>query len=120
MPKLLSGEGFDTREIQRFLQGFEGDVRGRLGEDALSQLNEIQREGAVESIDLRRERDRDLEDIGIREGRQVEDAERRLARSEEEVNAQAQATAAALTTALEPLLGMQAMLTQQQQDNRRS
>ena len=114
--ELLSGEGFDTREIQRFLQGFEGDVRGRLGEDALSQLNEIQREGAVESIDLRRERDRDLEDIGIREGRQVEDAERRLARSEEEVNAQAQATAAALTTALAPLLGMQAMLTQQQQD----
>ena len=114
--ELLSGEGFDTREIRRFLQGFEGDVRGRLGEDALSQLNEIQREGAVESIDLRRERDRDLEDIGIREGRQVEDAERRLARSEEEVNAQAQATAAALTTALAPLLGMQAMLTQQQQD----
>ena len=114
--ELLSGEGFDTREIQRFLQGFEGDVRGRLGEDALSQLNEIQREGAVESIDLRRERDRDLEDIGIREGRQVEDAERRFTASQEDIHARAEATAAALTTALAPLLGMQAMLTQQQQD----
>ena len=114
--ELLSGEGFDTREIRRFLQGFEGDVRGRLGEDALSQLNEIQREGAVESIDLRRERDRDLEDIGIREGRQVEDAERRFTASQEDIHAQAQATADALTTALEPLLGMQATLTQQQQD----
>ena len=114
--ELLSGEGFDTREIRRFLQGFEGNVRGRLGEDALSQLNEIQREGAVESIDLRRERDRDLEDIGIREGRQVEDAQIRLQQQTEDINAEAEATATALTASLAPLLGMQAMLTQQQQD----
>ena len=114
--ELLSGEGFDTREIQRFLQGFEGNVRGRLGEDALSQLNEIQREQGIGRIDLRRERDLDLEDIGIREGRRVEDAERRFTASQEDIHARAEATAAALTTALAPLLGMQAMLTQQQQD----
>ena len=114
--ELLSGEGFDTREIQRFLQGFEGDVRGRLDADALSQLNEIQREGAIESIDLRRERDRDLEDIGIREGRQGEDAQIRLQQQTEDINAEAEATATALTASLAPLLETQATLVTQQQE----
>ena len=114
--ELLSGEGFDAREIQRFLIGFEGDVRSRLDEDVENQLNEIQRARAESVIESRIERDRDLEDIGIREARQVEDAERRFTASQEEINAQAEATADALTTALEPLLGTQATLTQQQQD----
>ena len=114
--ELLSGEGFDAREIRQFLIGFEGDVRSRLEGDVENQLNEIQRERAESVIESRIERDRDLEDIGIREGRARADAETRFTASQEDINAQAEATADALTTALAPLLGTQTTLATQQQE----
>ena len=71
--ELLSEEGFGGGEIRDFLSGFEGDIRSRLSDSGRSQLREIEGQRLETEIDSRRERDRDLEDIGIQEGRQIED-----------------------------------------------
>ena len=71
--ELLSEEGFGGGEIRDFLSGFEGDIRSRLSDSGRSQLREIEGQRLETNIDSRRERDRDLEDIGIQEGRQIED-----------------------------------------------
>ena len=102
--ELLQSEGFSGKDIRDFLAGFEGDVRDGLSDSGLSQLQEIQSEGLNAEIDLRTERDRDLEDVGIREGRRVEDAEIRQDREAADINAQAEATATAIQDALAPLL----------------
>ena len=71
--ELLSEEGFGGGEIRDFLSGFEGDIRSRLSDSGRSQLREIEGQRLETEIDSRRERDRDLEDVGIQEGRQIED-----------------------------------------------
>ena len=71
--ELLSEEGFGGGEIRDFLSGFEGDIRSRLSDSGRSQLREIEDQRLETEIDSRRERDRDLEDVGIQEGRQIED-----------------------------------------------
>ena len=71
--ELLSEEGLGGGEIRDFLSGFEGDIRSRLSDSGRSQLREIEDQGLDTEIDSRRERDRDLEDVGIQEGRQIED-----------------------------------------------
>ena len=71
--ELLSEEGLGGGEIRDFLSGFEGDIRSRLSDSGRSQLREIEGQRLETEIDSRRERDRDLEDIGIQEGRQIED-----------------------------------------------
>ena len=71
--ELLSEEGFGGGEIRDFLSGFEGDIRSRLSDSGRSQLRNIEGQRLETNIDSRRERDRDLEDIGIQEGRQIED-----------------------------------------------
>ena len=71
--ELLSEEGFGGGEIRDFLSGFEGDIRSRLSDSGRSQLREIEGQRLETEIDSRRERDRDLEDVGVQEGRQIED-----------------------------------------------
>ena len=71
--ELLSEEGLGGGEIRDFLSGFEGDIRSRLSDSGRSELREIEDQGLDTEIDSRRERDRDLEDVGIQEGRQIED-----------------------------------------------
>ena len=71
--ELLSEEGFGGGEIRDFLSGFEGDIRSRLSDSGRSQLQEIEGQRLETEIDSRRERDRDLEDVGVQEGRQIED-----------------------------------------------
>ena len=71
--ELLSEEGLGGGEIRDFLSGFEGDIRSRLSDSGRSELREIEDQGLETNIDSRRERDRDLEDVGIQEGRQIED-----------------------------------------------
>ena len=71
--ELLSEEGLGGGEIRDFLSGFEGDIRSRLSDSGRSQLRNIEGQRLETNIDSRRERDRDLEDIGIQEGRQIED-----------------------------------------------
>ena len=71
--ELLSEEGFGGGEIRDFLSGFEGDIRSRLSDSGRSQLRNIEGQRLETEIDSRRERDRDLEDVGIQEGRQIED-----------------------------------------------
>ena len=80
--ELLQSEGFSGEEVRDFLAGFEGDVQGRLSDTGRSRLRGIHDERINAQIDSRRERDQDLEDVDIREGRRVEDAEIRQDRSE--------------------------------------
>ena len=101
--ELLRDEGFGGTEIQRFLEGFESNITGQLGEDTLSQLRELQRESLNRDILLRRDRERDLEDISVREARQREDAQRRLDESLVDVNERAVEAQEELTTALQDL-----------------
>ena len=102
--ELLSEEGFGGGEIRDFLSGFEDDVRSRLSDSGRSRLQEIKNQQLDTEIDSRRDRDRDLEDVGIREGRQVEDANIRGERGADDINVQATATATAIQEALTPLL----------------
>ena len=102
--ELLSSEGFGGGDIRDFLSGFEGDVRSRLSDSGRSRLQEIKNQQLDTEIDSRRDRDRDLEDVGIREGRQVEDANIRGERGADDINVQATATATAIQEALTPLL----------------
>ena len=94
--ELLSEEGFGGEDIRDFLSGFEDDVRSRLSDAGRSRLQEIKNQQLDTEIDSRRDRDRDLEDVGIREGRQVEDANTRQGREAADINEQTAAELAAL------------------------
>ena len=87
--ELLRGEGVSERDINRFFSGLEGNARSGLDEDALAQLNEIQRASLNRRIDRRDDLDDSFADIGIRERRGVEDAGIRRERGERDINERA-------------------------------
>ena len=111
--ELLSEEGFGGGEIRDFLSGFEGDIRSRLSDSGRSQLRAIKNQQLDTEIDSRRERDRDLEDVGIRERRQVEDANIRQGREAVDINEQTAAELAALQQETVELESQTAALQQQ-------
>ena len=105
--QLLQGEGIAAGDINRFLSGLEGNVRSRLSASGLERLREIETSRIGAGVDLNRQRERDAEDLRIRQERAIQDAQIAFTRSEEDINAQATATATAITEALTPLLEMQ-------------
>ena len=105
--RLLQSEGIAAGDINRFLSGLEGNVRSRLSASGRQRLRQIESSRIGVGIDLNRQRGRDAEDLRIRQERAVEAAQIAFTRSQEDINAQAQANATALREALTPLLEMQ-------------
>ena len=94
--EVLADEGISSEDAQRFLAGFEGNVRSRLSESGRSELRGIESERIGTEADLRRERGEDLEDVGIREARGVEDTEARQLQQAESFNIAAQQAVTAI------------------------
>ena len=91
--------------------------RGEISREAAErQIGDLTREFIQAQGGLQRRQDRRLEDQGIQETRQREDAGVRFTESQADINAQAQAQAQALQEQLTPLLETQTTLVTQQQE----
>ena len=103
-------------DLRREFQEDQFDVGAQLDrgeitrEEAEQQISDLTREFLRDSGDLQRRQRRALEDQGIREERQQEDAAEGFTKSQQQIETEARATATAIQTALAPLL------TEQQTD----
>ena len=103
-------------DLRREFQEDQFDVGAQLDrgeitrEEAEQQISDLTREFLRDSGDLQRRQRRALEDQGIREERQQEDAAEGFTKSQQQIETEARATATAIQTALTPLL------TEQQTD----
>ena len=97
-------------DLRREFQEDQFDVGAQLDrgeitrEEAEQQISDLTREFLRDSGDLQRRQRRALEDQGIREERQQEDAAEGFTKSQQQIETQARATATAIQTALTPLL----------------
>ena len=103
-------------DLRREFQEDQFDVGAQLDrgeitrEEAEQQISDLTREFLRDSGDLQRRQRRALEDQGIREERQQEDAAEGFTKSQQQIETEARATATAIQEALAPLL------TEQQTD----
>ena len=97
-------------DLRREFQEDQFDVGAQLDrgeitrEEAEQQISDLTREFLRDSGDLQRRQRRALEDQGIREERQQEDAAEGFTKSQQQIETEARATATAIQTALTPLL----------------
>ena len=97
-------------DLRREFQEDQFDVGAQLDrgeitrEEAEQQISDLTREFLRDSGDLQRRQRRALEDQGIREERQQEDAAEGFTKSQQQIETEARATATAIQTALAPLL----------------
>ena len=97
-------------DLRREFQEDQFDVGAQLDrgeitrEEAEHQISDLTREFLRDSGDLQRRQRRALEDQGIREERQQEDAAEGFTKSQQQIETEARATATAIQTALTPLL----------------
>ena len=97
-------------DLRREFQEDQFDVGAQLDrgeitrEEAEQQISDLTREFLRDSGDLQRRQRRALEDQGIREERQKEDAAEGFTKSQQQIETEARATATAIQTALTPLL----------------
>ena len=97
-------------DLRREFQEDQFDVGAQLDrgeitrEEAEQQISDLTREFLRDSGDLQRRQRRSLEDQGIREERQQEDAAEGFTKSQQQIETEARATATAIQEALTPLL----------------
>ena len=111
-----SGVGISGEQHGRLISGLQSgfgvdtllDQLGiNLDRDTRSRLGDINREFQYDSDDARRQLFFDQQNAAIRQQRAQADLTRRTAARETDINAQAEATATAIQTALEPLLNQE-------------
>ena len=108
----ISRELFDA-ENEVLRQFREGSITS---DEATRRIEELQTESAREITEAGRELNRDLEDIGIREGRRVSGVERTSEDREQDIIRQAEQEALALRDILAPLLAGDSTLATQQSE----